>query len=293
MDIILKNTSAIATIATHGAELCSFQDGFGTEYMHDSDPKYWDRTAPILFPIVGNLRGDKTVINGEEYTIKKHGFARDMDFRCVLNTGEKAVFSLMSNADTKKVYPFDFNLQITYELKDCTLAVKYDVYNMGDVDLPFLIGAHPAFKLPLVEEDKFENYHFVFEKNETINAPVYDMEKLHWDVLNRLPILNDENTLALDYEMFKDDAILLDTLKSKSVELVSVLTGRGIKLSFDGFKMLGLWSPYGKKAPFVCIEPWCGTAMFSDEDNDFLHKRDVQIAQPDEKKTYIMEIQMI
>lgn len=294
MQITLKNTSAIAVIDSFGAELKSFKDGFGTEYMWQANPEYWGKTSPVLFPSVGNVRDNKCLIGGKEFNMPKHGFARDMEFKVCYSSDEKVIFSLMSNEDTKKYYPFDFNFQISYELDGCTLHIRYDVFNMSDDEkMVYCIGGHPAFNIPVAEDDKFENYNICFEQDETINSPVFDMEKMCWDNDNRIQLLNNSNKIKLRYDLFDNDAILFENTKSKKVSICSMLTGRGIRVNYEGFNMIAFWTPLGKQAPFICVEPWCGSAVFSDEDDNFENKRGVQMLQPNEKNTHKISLTML
>lgn len=293
MQVTLKNTSAIAVIDTLGAELKSFKDGFATEYIWQADAKYWGKSSPILFPSVGNVRNNKCLFNKKEYIMTKHGFARDMEFKICYQSDEKVIFSLMSNEKTKQMYPYEFNLQVSYELDGCTLHMRYDVFNMGTDDMPYCIGGHPGFNIPVTKEDKFENYNIIFEKKENIVSPIYDLENLNWSSKNTVKLIENDNKIKLSYELFKNDAILFENTKSKKVEIVSILTGRGIRVNYEGFNMIAFWTPYGLNAPFLCVEPWCGTAIFDDEDDNFEKKRGTQILKPNEKNTHIVSMTML
>lgn len=294
MQVTLRNTSAVAVIDTFGAELKSFKDGFATEYMWQANPEFWGKTSPVLFPSVGNVRNNKCLIGGKEYTMPKHGFARDMEFKVCYQSDEKAIFSLMSNEETKKFYPFDFNFQITYELDGCTLIIKYDVFNMSDdKDMPYCIGGHPAFNIPLTEEDKFENYNICFDQVECIDSPIFNLEDMYWSNENRVRLLDNTDKLKLSYDLFKDDAILFENTKSTTVNVCSILTGRGVRVKYEGFNMIAFWTPLGKNAPFMCVEPWCGSAIFSDEDDNFENKRGTQFLKPNKKNTHKISITML
>lgn len=293
MQFTLRNTSAVAVVDTHGAELKSFQDGFGTEYLWQGDPAYWSASSPVLFPVVSSLRGGKTLIDGREYEIPLHGFAHSMEFRSCYFMENKAVFSLIANEKTKAMYPFDFNLQISYELDACTLKIRYDVFNMGDRTMPFCLGAHPGFNIPLAEDDVFENYRIRFAETEEGTTPIFDPEKREWQADQRVQRLEDGRQMKLRYDLFEKDAVFFDTLRSSKLELSSQLTGRGVQVELEGFESVAFWTPAGKQAPFLCIEPWCGAAAYSDEGDEFVKKRGVQFVEPDEKKTYAMTIEMM
>ena len=61
-----------------GAELVSIKFN-GFEKMYDRQD-FWNRHSSVLFPIVGKLKNEKTIINGQTYEIGQHGFAKDMEF---------------------------------------------------------------------------------------------------------------------------------------------------------------------------------------------------------------------
>lgn len=292
MEVIIKNFSACATLDTKGAELKSLQDCFGTEYMWQGDPTYWSGTSPVLFPIVGRLRGGKTLINGTEYHMNGHGFARDKEFRLIYHTDEKAIFSLMFDADTLQQYPFRFNLQISYTLTHCDLEVRYDVFNLDEKDIHFCLGAHPGFRVPLTENDTFEDYSIYLEKEETLDSPVYEAEKFELNMSRTVRHFDSSKRLPLRHELFENDAIYLRDLASRKVSLISARSGRGVEVAFSGFSSLAFWTT-AAPADFICLEPWCGSPMSSDEDDDFFHKYDLQVLNPDEKKTFMMKISMV
>ena len=79
MLLTLKNQGYTVTLETVGAELKSYKSEAGKEFVWNSDPKFWPRSSPLLFPSIGNLRNGKTIINGQEYEIPRHGFVRDID----------------------------------------------------------------------------------------------------------------------------------------------------------------------------------------------------------------------
>ena len=290
MRITIHTNSAACDIDTLGAEPKSLTDLFGREYLWQGDPAYWGRTAPVLFPIIGNLKDNKTLFEGKEYTIPKHGFARDTEFKCIYHKDNKAVFCLNANEKTKEMFPFDFTFQVSYTLEDVDLHVEYTVFNNGDTPMPFCLGAHPAFRCP-GEEEKFEEYQLCFPTPQTIHSPVFNTVSGMWEMEHRLSIAENQQKVNLDYELFRGDTILCEHPDFHRIALVNERTGRGVELRWEGFTDLAIWSPYGKNAPFVCLEPWCGAAKMDNEpDEEFVHKRGVQVVQPMEQKKYSMTI---
>ncbi len=286
MEITLKCGNSSAKIISKGAELKSYIAN-GKELMWCADEKYWGKTSPFLFPMIGNLRNGKTIINGKEYAISKHGFARDNEFR-VENTSENsAVFSFESNDETLKSFPFDFKVLITYTLTENNLEIAYSVENKSNSDMPYCIGAHPAFAC----DKPFDSYKLVFSENETVNSPVMNLETRMWGDNNRINRLLDSNEFKLEYSLFDNDCVYFDSIKSKSCSLFS--GNEGVKVSWEGFETLGVWTPDHKNAPFVCIEPWCSCDDYDTDSGIFSEKRGIQISEPGETKYYKMIIEKI
>ncbi len=286
MEIILKNGNSSAVIASKGAELKSYVAD-GKALMWCGDEKYWGKTSPFLFPMIGNLKNGKTVINGKEYSISKHGFARDNEFIVESNTEKTAVFSFESNPDTLKSYPFEFKITITYALEDKGLQISYTVTNNSETDMYYCIGGHPAFAC----DKPFDSYRLVFEQDETVNSPVMNLETRMWGDNNRIKRLENSREYSLEYSLFDNDCVYFDTIKSKSCSLLS--GGEGVKVSWSGFETLGVWTPDHKNAPFVCIEPWCGCDDYDTDSGIFSEKRGIQAAKPGETKNYSITIEKI
>lgn len=292
MEIKLKNGKAYAMILDKGAELRSL-DLSGKELMWRADPAFWGKSSPILFPMIGLLRGGKTLINGKEYAITKHGFARDNVFEAKQLSDSSAVFTFRSNDETKKSFPFDFTLELQYELHGDRLEMLYSVTNESSSDMPYCIGAHPAFACPNEDGAEFTDYKIVFAENETVNSPVMNLETRMWGDSNRVSRLNGTNEFRLAYPLFDNDCVYFDTIKSKSVKLVSEKSGKGVNVSWSGFETLGVWTPDHKNAPFVCIEPWCGCDDYDTDDGVFAHKRGIQTAKAGETKKYSITIEEV
>ena len=292
MEITLTNGAAKAVILDKGAELRSLAFS-GKELMWCADPAFWGKSSPILFPMIGNLHGGKTLINGREYAITKHGFARDNTFEAEIISDNCASFTFRANEQTKLSFPFDFVLTLQYRLNEDSLEIKYTVTNSGIGNMPYCIGAHPAFACPNEEGADFTDYSLIFEKNETVNSPVMDLETRMWGDNNRVSRLDGTNEFKLAYPLFDNDCVYFDTIRSKSVSLVSGKSGKGVRISWDGFETLGVWTPDHKNAPFVCIEPWCGCDDYDTDDGIFVHKRGIQTAGAGETKTYCIKIEEI
>lgn len=263
----ISNSNLTARIKHLGAELFSLKGDQNKEYIWKGNPSFWGKHSPILFPIVGSLKNNSYSINEEKYQLNRHGFAREMEFELIEKSEESATFSLISTLETKKRYPFDFELQICYSLKDNKLNIDYKVINKNDFIMPFAIGAHPAFALP----GNFEDYNLEFQQDEILNYYLLE-EGLISNATNELQL--DNNRLGLNYQLFEKDALVFKTLKSKSITILKN-TNPILKVNFTDFPNLGIWTVVN--APFLCIEPWFGYSDTLDEYDDFSKKEGIQL----------------
>jgi galactose mutarotase-like enzyme len=276
MSVKLENQYLALESNEKGAELISIRDKKdNTEYLWNGNPEFWGRHAPILFPIVGRLKNNQYKIDGKTYNLGQHGFARDFGFDTIENSKEKALFRLCWSEETLKIYPYKFRLDVEYYLKDNTVEVRYIVKNIDNHDIYFSIGAHPGFNCPLVNEESnllpssFEDYYFEFENKE--DSSIICINEYGFLKKEKKPFLNDSNIIQLTKDLFKEDALIFNKLKSQKVSLRNTKNSKAITVDFTGFPYIGLWSkPEG--APFVCIEPWFGHADFEDFDGNFSEK---------------------
>ncbi|WP_348919925.1 aldose 1-epimerase family protein [Enterococcus rotai] len=258
MTVQIENEFLIATIAEDGAELISLKSKKNNiEYIWQGDPAFWGRHAPVLFPVVGRLKNDQYTYQNQTYPMSQHGFARDSLFNVIEHGTELVSLSLKSNKETKKVYPFDFELILSYLLEEDNLVVRYQVENTGASDMYFSIGGHPAFNVPLESGLTFDDYYLSFapKKSRTqipLAGPFADFDH---------KTLGQTNTsLDIRRELFKEDAIIFETKGANAFTIETDEGTHSISLSYTDMPYVGIWSPYPQEAPFVCIEPWCGIA---------------------------------
>lgn len=251
-----------AAIDPFGAELIHLRDADGRKLMTDADPAFWTGHAPLLFPIVGRLNGDTLRLDGSEYPMKQHGFARRSVFELVEHDEARAVFLLTDSDATRAVYPRAFALRATYEIHDATLSIAIEIENRDARDLPASFGFHPAFAWPLPYGAPREAHRIVFESDETDS-----IRKLTEGLVDPAPRPSplDGRTLTLTDDLFAADALVWDSVRSQSVRY-GAPTGPSLRIDFPDTPMLGIWSkpvPTGLEGPgaaFVCIEPWHGIA---------------------------------
>lgn len=262
----LFNSNITAKINHNGAELYSLESN-NKEYIWEGNPVFWGKHSPVLFPIVGTLKDNTYTYNSISYQLSRHGFARDTTFKLIEKKDDLAVFSIESNEDTKKVYPFEFELQLIYSLENNHLNISYKVINKGMGPMPFSIGAHPAIAL----SGKFENYSIQFEKEEPL---VYNLleNDLISNAVKTLPTL--DNRVALDYSLFENDALIFKNLKSNYLTIFKNQIPM-VRMHYKDFPHLGIWTKMN--APFLCIEPWFGYSDSNESTGTILEKEGIQI----------------
>ncbi len=269
----LENHLVSIKIKDIGAELCSlYEKHHDIEYIWYGDKSIWGRNAPVLFPIIGKVKDNAYKVNKKSYSLPQHGFARDCNFDLIEKTDTSLCFELLYSKETLKIYPFKFKLQIKYELIKNILEINYKVVNLDNDEIYFSLGAHPGFNCPLYPNENFDDYYLELEKHETLNTLCLNSEGYFNN--KSKPFLMNENKISLNYDIFKEDALVFKNLKSESVTLKSTKNQRQVKVSFKDFPYLGIWTK-GKDAPFVCIEPWYGHADFEDFTGEFKNKEGI------------------
>lgn len=252
-DYTLSHQNWQAIISSHGAELQSLSNrDTGEEYLWQGDPDVWAGRAPILFPIIGRLKNEQIQIQGQSYPLGKHGFARSSEFKVVEQTTDRLSLQLNSSTESKKLYPYDFSLVISFDLSNANLAISYKVSNTGDDTMFFTIGSHPAIRLPL-ENSVLEDYSVVFDEAETLQRYVLQ-EGLMPD--EGVDYLQNEKSIPLTADIFNHDALIFRDIKSHKISIFHKDSGVRASVLTGGAPHVGIWAKPG--AAYVCIEPWFG-----------------------------------
>lgn len=295
MVIELKNDRLTVQFNSFGGSLSSIKDTDGVEYLWQGNPAYWSGQAPVLFPICGSLRNDWAIYRPNErphFTgiIPRHGLVRKKDFILESQDETSVVFLIESDTEMLKQYPYAFQLRIKYTLVENTILTEYLVKNIGDRTMPYFIGGHPGFNCPLLTDD-YEDYYLEFEKEETCSIPKSFPDTGLLDLEDRMPFLDNQKYLNLDYDLFFHDAVTLDQLQSRSVCLRSKKHSKGLKLSFEDFPYLIIWSTTNK-SPFIALEPWSGLSTSLEESDILEDKKNVTFVAPGELSSKQFEIQI-
>lgn len=291
MKIKITSGENYAVLGLDGAMLNSLNKN-NTEYLWQGDAKYWAGQAPVCFPITGVLPNGEMQAFGKRCTMKRHGVARINPFEVLEQHKNSVTFVQKSDENTKRDFPFDYELKIKYTINGDTVTNEYTVTNTGEDKLPFVIGGHPAFNCPLSNGEKFEDYKVVFDKNITKPCLRPDHHTGLVNVYENFDEMHGGDTLSLVHELFEEkDALIFENCEAKSATLIGK-SGKGIKIEFQDMNNLLIWSAVGN-APFVALEPWTGLASCNDEDGLFEHKRGMTVLEKDETASFKFKITMI
>jgi galactose mutarotase-like enzyme len=267
--IQLTNGKLAVAINEKGAELQSIRLN-DLEYLWQANAAHWAKHSPVLFPIVGELKDGKYVLNNREYKLPRHGFARDKVFEVKQLSATSAIFALQSNEETLAVYPYHFILKIEYIISIASLSCTYHIENHGNENMYFSVGGHPAFNVPLRPDLHYTDYFLEFNNDKVLQC--YLLHKgLTGNETEQIKLNN--KTLQLKPSLFYIDAIVLKHINSNEIRLYTNLDSHGLKFRFDDFPYFGIWAAVD--APFVCLEPWCGIADSIYHDHRFIHKEGI------------------
>lgn len=283
--VTVSSGALTAQIDPLGAQLSSLRDRSGRELLWDGNPAFWSGRAPLLFPIVGTLAGGVYRVSGKSYALPRHGFARHRLFEVLSASADAALLRLKGDDETLAVYPYQFGLRVRFEITGATLRVSASVENEGDVPMPASFGYHPAFRWPLPFGAARAAHSLVFDLEEP--APIRHIDAAGLVMPIRYPTPIHSRRLLLDDDLFRDDALILDAVRSRGLSY-GADTGPRLALQFPDTPYLGLWSKPG--APFICIEPWHGMADPVGFAGDFSEKPGVFIVPPRGRRELSMHV---
>ena len=257
--IRLNNEFLQASIEEDGAQLCSLIDlKNDRELIWTGEAPFWKYHAPVLFPFVGTVNHGEYRYQGKTYAIGQHGFARQSKFRLVSRTETSAVYTLEANDETRKVYPFEFYFTVKQTLENDRLVIGWHVQNPSqDQPLFFSVGAHPAFRVPVKEDQRKDECYCLFPGKSMLFYILKEpdgsgaiTEKIHEMKL-------DDGYLKLENHLFDIDTFIFENGQIEEVSLCGADRKPYVTVHCSGFPYFGLWTQ-SDEAPFVCLEPWFG-----------------------------------
>ena len=273
----IENDLLKVTIRPQGAELVSvYNKALQLEQLWNGNADIWPWHAPNLFPIVGGVVNNSIKVDGQLYTLTRHGFTRETIFEAINVTDTHATFALRYNDQTLAVYPYKFEFHIIYDLVADGLKVTYQVINLDDKDLYFQVGAHPAFVAPFYENESYDDYDLEFELDEPLERHNFSKNGLFDGTTE--PVVLENKKLRLTNNLFDRDAIVFKNIQSKVITLRSDKHDKFLAVSYPAFKHMGIWAKPG--APFVCIEPWLGLGDTEGDVVDFTTEKEAMEVLP-------------
>jgi galactose mutarotase-like enzyme len=273
----IENDKLIVGVKEFGCELTSIKSKeSGYEYLWQGNPDIWSGQSPILFPIVGRLIDDKYYLDGKEYTMPKHGFARKMPWDFIGKTENSMSFILRDTEDTRKIYPYAFEVTVTYTIDGNNLSVSHDIKNCNNSVMYFSLGAHPAFNCAIGDV-------LSFDENETLHTEKIDLVQ-SLRLPEKLLVLDNKKDIIITEDIFNEDALILSDIKSENLTLNISEGNKKIKFNLGGAPYLGIWAKPG--APYVCIEPWCGVNDDQIKRDDFSEKDGIHSVESNETFNY-------
>ena len=252
--LTLQNENLTLCVDPFGAQMMELGSKQGTQFLWNGDEKYWRDRAPVLFPYVARLTEGCYTLCGERYSMDIHGFAKDSVFSIEEQSADSVTFCLRQTPETLRQYPFRFTFRVRYALRGWTVHVTYSVCNEDEKELPFGIGGHPGFRVPLTGSTGFEDYKLCFSQP-CLPDRIGFTGDCYLNGQTEFFPLEDSTTIRLRHELFDEDAIVLKNM-ARCVSLCSEKTGKSVTVAYPQMPYLGIWHMPHTDAPYVCIEPW-------------------------------------
>lgn len=288
----IENEFLKISVQKTGAELCSVLDkSTNQEYIWSGDPSVWGSFAPVLFPIIGCLKDNEFLVDGQSYSVPKHGFIRNnMDLEARILNENTIKFCYKYNENTLKNYPYLFEFVLQYVLEGRTIHLEHTIINHHEEKpMYFSLGGHPGFKCPFFEGEKYEDYYIEFEQIE--NDSTWKVTADGLIDVTAVSCLENTNRLQLYPLIFQNDALIFKNLKSRKATLKTDAHALGVEVSFADFNYLGIWAK--PNAPFVCIEPWLGISDSVTTTKDFTQKEGIQRLEARNQQTFSYSIRLL
>ncbi len=288
----IKNNFYTAKISTCGAELVSLKSEAGYEYLWQNNKDFWNKHAPLLFPVCGRLKDGKYTYCGTEYKMKGHGFIGEAEFSVKEISSDRILLSFVSNEKTREIYPFDFRVNVEYKLTADKLEFCTDITNLSKEAMPYMFGWHPGFNLPTENVADIEDYSVVFE----------GCDSLTWNPLQHgcfvrprgeaYPLTNNRYNLCED-EIYKNDTMIF-TGHENRLKLITDKNQYNLEMSWsDNLPILCIWKQPSNEAKFICLEPWSSAPNDGETEENFNERKMLSLSPGNsEKFSYTVKISM-
>ncbi|MBO5525214.1 MAG: aldose 1-epimerase family protein [Clostridia bacterium] len=269
--VTIENELLRVSIEELGAELKSiYGKKTGTEYLWQGDKTYWAGRAYNLFPVIGRLYEGKYDVYGKTYEMPPHGLVRKRMLVVTAQTQTSVTFTLPTDDEMRKSYPFEYVYSIEYVLEGAKLNVNVKVENRGDKTMYYCIGGHPGFNIPF-EGGKFEDYFVEFPDAGSTKWHKFSQNILMSGEVEAYPLENGK--LPLSHDLFPLDAVVLANTGGKAI--LSRGGKQRLTVEYPSMPYLGVWHKPQSDAPYVCLEPWSALPARDNVREDFAKKEDL------------------
>ena len=273
----ISNDHLSAMVSEMGAELQSLRDEqTDHEYLWQGDARWWGGRSPILFPIVGGLWNGCYRLDGHETKLQKHGFVRRQPWHCTLHEAGRVRMEYDGSEADYALFPFRFNLAVTYTLEGRRLKAEFEVKNLDERDMYFQLGGHPALNLPgWNEEQEVDGYLLLEGKPESVRRAG---EQGCLEPESHPVPLTADGLVPLSVATFAHEALIFDRRQIHAATLLDRDRRRVARVESSAPVWL-FWSPQGVHTPFVCCEPWYGLCDPIGYDGSFADRAYTQCVQ--------------
>ena len=279
----IANEFLSVEVSSLGAEMQSATTKDGADWLWNGDTAFWTGRSPVLFPIVGKAPDDTLLIDGKPYPMAQHGFARRREFALDGTTATACRYVLEACEETRAIYPFEFRLAVEHSLEGPNLTVAAEVENRGAEAMPFGCGFHPAFRWPLPGAQAKPHMVTLDNAGEPKRQPLQN-GLLSQD---RVPSPFEDGKLVLAHDLFENDALVFPEGAGDRLTYAAQ-DGPGLGFRFENLPNLALWTKPG--APFLCIEPWHGTAALYDGSRELKDRPFTTVLGPGASKRFAFTV---
>lgn len=279
-------------IDEEGAQLHSiYNKSEDLEYLWQRENTIWASSAPVVFPVIGKLNNLSYQQDGKTYTMKSNGIIRYEKLKVVEKAKEYVTFHLQNSERTLMQYPYAFEFLITYRIKDNNLIICTKIINKNSKVMYYNYAGHPGFNIPMYKEESCNDYYVEFETDEHLN--IYDVCDTGQLVNHSIPFLDNERRIFIRKNLFQKEALVFQHPKSRYLTIKSLRHEKQIRVYFEGFDNLAIWSPYNINEPlrFICIEPWIGHTDFKGYEGEFSQRDEVACLGVGKQREHVFRIE--
>lgn len=278
----------IKTTPNGGSFTSIYSKKIDKELLYQPIKESWQGQDVFIFPMIARLKNSSYTIDNKEYHLKNHGLIRYMLGEEFVKDNE--IHNLFKSDDTTiSQYPFSFIADSIYKLIDNEIVVTYKIKNTSTIDMPYMIGGHPAFMLDgIKKEDHFDisgNYLTFNKKKELIR--ISQEETCSFNLKDEFYKITDRIDLSKDmFKQINTYIFIADNIESITLNKTD---NTKITIKKDGIQYLALWSG-NEWGNFIAIEPWNGVPDYLDSDREFKNKIGVSTLKPNDENIFSYSI---